>query len=196
MRTAPRLALAGAGTSWFSAAGPVVICGLQCLLAHRCRQLGNTTHSLHPWLFACRSGHQLVLNGRPWYFVGYNAFWFIDAASWGREHGRRQIVETLQGARVRALCGCVGAWVWVGGCGWVRVGLEVCGVGGLRVSARPPCQLRFNVLTSIRYALADTPLTCCLAWQPAAETRHARGAHVGVQHPAALCARPLRRGAV
>jgi hypothetical protein len=50
--------------------------------------------------FVVRNGSQLFHNGKPFYYVGANAYWFIDfyTLSWGRE----QIDEFLDDAQVRS----------------------------------------------------------------------------------------------
>jgi hypothetical protein len=50
--------------------------------------------------FVVRNGSQLFHNGKPFYYVGANAYWFIDfyTLSWGRE----QIDEFLDAAQVSA----------------------------------------------------------------------------------------------
>jgi hypothetical protein len=49
--------------------------------------------------FVVRNGSQLFHNGKPLYYVGANAYWFIDfyTLSWGRE----QIDEFLDDAQVK-----------------------------------------------------------------------------------------------
>jgi hypothetical protein len=50
--------------------------------------------------FVVRNGSQLFHDGKPFYYVGANAYWFIDfyTLSWGRE----QIDEFLDAAQVSA----------------------------------------------------------------------------------------------
>ncbi|KAF5838739.1 glycoside hydrolase superfamily [Dunaliella salina] len=37
--------------------------------------------------FVYRQGHQLMIDGKPWYFIGANAYWLWDEAKWGdKEH--------------------------------------------------------------------------------------------------------------
>ncbi|KAL6759924.1 glycoside hydrolase superfamily [Haematococcus lacustris] len=49
--------------------------------------------------FVQRSGNQFKLKGKPFYFTGMNAYWWIDAASWGRSTGRRQVVQAMAAAK-------------------------------------------------------------------------------------------------
>ncbi len=54
--------------------------------------------------FVSTRGHQLMLQGKPWYFVGANAYWFIDWASWGRNTGRTRVAEIMLASKVWSIC--------------------------------------------------------------------------------------------
>lgn len=54
--------------------------------------------------FIQRNGTQFVESGHatgpvPFYFMGFNAYWMIDKASWGQDWGRRQVAELLEAAQ-------------------------------------------------------------------------------------------------
>lgn len=48
--------------------------------------------------FVTRNGTYLLLGSKPFYFVGFNAYWFTDA--YASTAGRRQILQLLKAAQV------------------------------------------------------------------------------------------------